>query len=112
MPANKIRIHNCHTHIFTLDHLPRNLFPGFSLIAWLVRNDCTREFVGMIFEKIISGALKKIAPLKGARVSAFLKICSNRSQDQVFSCSLKHYYPADTRFIVLPMDCSFMGCGK
>ncbi len=111
MPANNMRIHNCHTHIFTLDHLPRNLFPGFFLIAWLVRRELTRKFIGIVFEKVISGTLRKIAPLKGARVSAFLKICSNRNQKEVFSNSLQRYYPADTRFIVLPMDYSFMGCG-
>lgn len=111
MPASKIRIHNCHTHIFTLDHLPRSLFPGFSLIAWLVRKKSARKIIVILFEKVLSGVLN-VALFKVPRVRAFLKICDNRTQKDVFYRSLQHYYPADTRFIVLPMDCSFMGCGK
>jgi len=110
MGSQKIQIHNCHTHIFTLDHLPRNLFPGFPIIIWLVRNDTARKIFVFLAEKLFAGLLKLLL-IRYPRVAAFLQICDNTKQSDVFCNSLQHYYPPDTRFVILPMDYSFMGCG-
>jgi len=114
MHQSKIRIHNCHTHLFTLDHLPEKFFPGFSLITRLIRNDIAREIIIFLAEILLAPVLRTALPNfpRLSRVSSFLQICENRSQHDVFFNSLQRYYPEDTRYIVLPMDYSFMGYGS
>lgn len=111
METKKIRIHNCHTHLFTLDHLPTEFFINLYPVAWLIRNKITRTIIIFLANLIPAALIKKWGSMI-PRIAAFLSICDNRSQRDVFTRSLQHYYPADTRFVVLPMDYSFMGYGE
>ena len=104
----KIQIYNCHTHLFTLDHLPTNFFIGFYPIAWLLQKKLTKWII--LFLVNLFPGLFKLGP-RIKRVAAFLRIIDNESQEKVFTNSLRNYYPSDTRFVVLPMDYTFMGYG-
>ena len=111
MQMKKIQIHNCHTHIFTLHHLPTNFFIGFYWLAWLIEKKPTRSLI-LFLVNLIPGSFLRMLGARVPRIAAFLNICDNESQSEVFTNSLRHYYPSDTRFVVLPMDYTFMGYGK
>lgn len=107
----KISIHNCHTHIFTLDHLPKKFFINIYWLAWLIKKKPIRWIIQFLLVLIPVGLLKRLGS-RIPRIAAFLTICESESQSEVFTKSLQRYYPSDTRFVVLPMDYSFMGYGK
>lgn len=111
METQRIRIYNCHTHLFTLDHLPTDFFVNLYPVAWLIKNKTTRAIIIFLVNLVPAAVIKKWGSAI-PRIAAFLSICDNRSQRDVFTRSLQHYYPSDTRFVVLPMDYSFMGYGQ
>ena len=96
---------NCHTHVFTIDHVPRHFFAPY--LPRLLR---TRFFRGPLL-----ALLDLIVPFtradKLSRLASFVSMGVNHmSQRGVFD-HLAGYYPPDTRFVLLSMDMKYMGAG-
>lgn len=121
-----IQIFNCHTHLFTLDHIPRGYYGLLLyLISRLLKYKWLRAIIISVLTIIkpvlvvIMSFLGRLDPSrtisryveKLPRLAAFLRICESKSQVETFKNSLRHYYPKNTRFVVLPMDYTFMGYG-
>ncbi|WP_068312968.1 amidohydrolase family protein [Polycladidibacter hongkongensis] len=96
---------NCHTHIFTLDHVPDNFLPlGLAKVfRWLP------------FRRLACWLLRALSPFDSrdlfSRYANFLEVGAQPSQADVLN-KLTGYYPPSSRFIVLPMDMAFMGAGE
>ncbi len=104
-PPPPIKITNCHVHLFTTRHVPKN-YPYFWLrlfkrwpslirvIAWVV------AFLG-----------QQAAADKLHRMRRFQKEAQKGSQQAILE-NVKRHYPSNTRFVVLPMEMSAFGYGK
>jgi predicted TIM-barrel fold metal-dependent hydrolase len=96
---------NCHTHVFTIDHVPRKFLPLGLPVA--------------MRSAAIRGAMTTLAraawPFSNKdqlnRLARFIDCTFGRSQADLFD-ELAAFYPRDTRFIVLSMDMAFMGAGE
>ena len=100
----KLRITNCHTHTFTLAHVPKH-YPSWWLglfkrapilvrfVAWLLR------LVGQ------PGYAEKLD-----RLYQFQTEASRTSQAEIFA-NMRKQYPSGTRFVVLPMAMAQIGHG-
>lgn len=111
--SQDIQIHNCHTHLFTLDHMPKKAFGWLYYIRGVLKNQLARMILHF-FLWCIGRILRKTADdlnVKLQRLEAFLDIGEEPSQINIFEKSLRHYYPEKTRFVVLSMDFSGMGYG-
>jgi uncharacterized protein len=90
-------IHNCHTHLFTMDYIPRyfisRAFPtDLAKKKWVAR-------LGMfLFKKHIN------------RYAAFFFSAMNEGHEGVWE-ELKSYYPRTARFCVLSVDFDYMNAG-
>lgn len=97
-------IYNCHTHTFTIKHVPRKFIPPF--ISWLVRFKGVRNFA----RNILPGDRDLLD-----RYINFVEVTLAGSQSNVLD-KLIGYYPAgstdQTKFIVLAMDMEFMLAGS
>ncbi len=103
------RITNCHIHLFTLEHTP-DRYP----VSWLpksVRNWLARSGTG---RRLTRRLLRWAARVSGngslVRLSRFISTGGLESQKEMLR-HVRRYYPAGTRFVVLPMDMSRMGAG-
>lgn len=100
-----MKIHNCHIHTFTIDHVPVNFLP-FGL-GGLMRN----RFAGALVRFI----LINLNPFESRdlfeRYANFIKISTHRNQKKVFEV-VRGYYPLNTKFVVLPMDMAYMDAGR
>lgn len=99
-----IEIINCHTHVFTINDVPRNfLIPG---LATMLR-------FGIVRRPLVS-ASDLLWPLsrsdKLSRYASFIRITYKKTQRQVFDL-LRQHYPENTRFVLLSMDMRWMGAG-
>jgi len=97
-------MYNCHTHIFTIKHVPVKFLP------WLLR-----VIAAVAVKMWMVHALKKCR-LKGPayllkKFYNFKKIGELGSQNNIFN-HLKGFYPENTGFVALSMDMEFMGAGK
>ena len=99
-----MQITNCHTHTFTSQHTPDRFLPwpvgdlarfGFvrRLLSWLA----------WVFDRSRQSALGRYAQI--------MDTSFKKSQAQVFEV-VRGFYPEGTRFVVLPMDMTFMGAGS
>lgn len=115
------RIYNCHTHLFTLDHMPRNYY-GLPYLVWFTKLISRRPFGPIIIDLIgvlnkLLGYLFEFKKLDEAitylsRLMSLYEVSGNKSQRTVFEEYLRSYYPEGTRFVVLPMDFSRLGYGQ
>lgn len=101
-------IYNVHTHTFTVKNVPNRFLPlGLN---YLLKPALIRKPLSWIFRKLIPFTNRDFLE----RYVNFLKISSNKTQEDVFKV-LRGYYPRgndQTRFIVLPMDMRYMRAGK
>ncbi|MEM7332932.1 MAG: amidohydrolase family protein [Chloroflexota bacterium] len=97
-------IHNCHTHIFTLDSIPDQFLP-FGLVK-LARTRSGGAILSYLLNQLWPFARND----KLDRLAAFLNIGDLRSQKEIFEFVMK-YYPNDSRFVVLSLDLEHMGAG-
>ena len=100
----RTEIVNCHIHTFTTAHTPRyfpNIFAAiFRYLPWLVQ--VLRWLASLTpYEKLTDTLV---------RLENFHRTGSRRSQRDVLR-EVRHYYPADTRFVVLPLDMELIGHG-
>lgn len=96
---------NCHTHVFTIDHVPRAFLPLGLPVALRVK--AVRRSLA---------ALARFAwPLSNKdqldRLARFIDYTYGRSQADLFD-ELAAFYPRSARFVVLSMDMAFMGAGE
>lgn len=94
------RIYNCHTHIFTMDHVPKWYLFGAARIPTFLQKPLFKML------RWWPGTNDQLD-----RLSAFATAGYNRSQYDVFAKHLKTQYPDDTAFVVLPMDMACMSYG-
>lgn len=94
---------NCHTHIFTFDHIPTNFFPLQQFVAG-------SRFRQQCLASLLSGLIPFTANDKLHRVATFVRRGTAKSQEQLF-CSLSGFYPNGTRFAVHSIDFDYMGAG-
>jgi len=98
-------IYNCHLHIFTIDHVPKKFLP-LGLTS-LMKSKLLRAPLTFLFDNIIPFSDKDLLH----RYSNFVKISYKKKQRDIFEI-VRSYYPLDTKFIILPMDMSFMKAGE
>jgi len=99
-----IQIHNCHTHLFTMRHVPKKYY---GIAKTLVKPRLVRKPLLWILRNLNPFSDKD----KLHRLAAFARIGYSTRQERVFTDHLSQYYPGNTRFIVLPMDMAYMGYG-
>jgi predicted TIM-barrel fold metal-dependent hydrolase len=108
-----MRIINCHTHLFTMRHIPRWYYFG---LAQLVRPLVIRRPLFLLLRLIQHFLLRPLGILSDSgqldRLEAFAAIGAKRSQRDVFNEYLSDYYPRQTHFVVLPMDLEKIGYGR
>ncbi len=108
-------IHNCHTHIFTSDHVPDRVLP-LGAVGWLQQENSAKR---------LRKVLKFIDPLTSAwyrtfgdpsrtgllsRFGSMLELSDCRTHDEIFE-RLALQYPTGTRFVALSIDMDYMGAG-
>lgn len=96
-------IHNCHTHIFTIDYIPRYFVSRF-VPTTVIRSR----------EKEVSGVamwVYKTFRKRFTQYAAFLYSSVKGSQEEVL-LELMGYYPSGTKFAVLSVDFDYMMAGK
>lgn len=98
-------IYNCHTHTFTIDHVPHKFIPPF--LSWLIKKRSVRRFARNIFRRTDRDLID--------RYINFFEVSLRGSQVEVFK-KLTGYYPNgqvdQTKFIVLAMDMEYMLAGN
>lgn len=100
-----MKIHNCHTHIFTNNHAPDGFLP-FGLARLLAKSSFTRA-AGRFINTLTRDNAQNIFD----RYVAFLNLGNFSSQDEIFNF-LTRQYPKGTVFIVLSLDMEYMGAGR
>ncbi len=91
-------IHNCHAHIFTIDHIPRYFINPFIPVT-LVKNKPLAEFVYRVFRNYLG------------RYSAFFYSALKKTQEEILN-ELMGYYPTGSRLVALSIDFEYMGAGQ
>ena len=98
-----MQVTNCHVHTFTHEHVPERF------VRWplnrLLRIAWVRRLLLRTVLRFDRGRRGRIA-----RLVEVLEISHNKSQEDVFKLA-RGFYPAQTRFVVLPMDMELMGRG-
>lgn len=94
---------NCHVHTFTHEHAP-DRFVRFPLNV-LVRF--------RFFRRLLIWLGRRFDPARHSEITRqaqILEVSFNQSQEAIFE-RVRRMYPAGTRFVILPMDMTFMGAG-
>ena len=103
-----MRIINCHTHTFTIDHVPHKFIKIGNI-------GLVNLFSGPVFRKPLKWLLRNILPFTDRdlldRYANFVELTANKTQEDTFT-RIREYYPAGTKFIVLSMDMKYMAAGK
>lgn len=97
-----MQITNCHIHVFTADHVPAR-FAGFA--GPLLRIRPLRVALLPVLRRVDPSPRDRIE-----RYARMLEVSHHASQREVFELA-RAMYPAGTRFVVLPMDMTYMGVG-
>jgi predicted TIM-barrel fold metal-dependent hydrolase len=98
-------IHNCHIHTFTVRHVPDRFLPG--PLMWALKHAFTRRILIWILEHIDPFDQRDLAQ----RYAHFLAMGEQSSQEDIFNVVAARY-PADTVFVILPMDLAWMHAGN
>ncbi len=91
-------IHNCHTHLFTLDFIPRYFLSRNFPAEW-AKKKWVAHLGSFLFKNTIN------------RYGAFFYSALKDSQEDVWK-ELRGYYPESAKFCVLSIDFDFMGAGR
>jgi len=115
-------IYNCHTHTFTVDHVPKYVGKGLmplGLHKILSVDRCGIEGIVKRLDAITKSPrwVKWLKRLFGSEFVPMLKryvnlgkYADNKGQLEIFQ-SLLSYYPRGTKFVVLTMDMEYMEAG-
>ena len=129
----QIRITNCHTHIFTIEHVPKRFLPFgltllfqcrfFRILFKLIlininpfsNRDLFHRYANFIEISVAEKKMEKKRPVCRETFPCTLRSntnnCLAKNQALIFK-RLRDYYPENTKFVVLPMDMKFMGKGE
>jgi len=99
-----MKITNCHIHTFISADIPDRFLP-LRLVRWIARRD----------HPVARWILHNLNPFSDNdsidKYISFVQTGKSDSQKEVyFKCA--ENYPTGSRFIILPMDMAYMGCGK
>jgi len=94
----KYNIHNCHAHVFTVDHIPKYFL--HPLVP-----------VGIARKKWMERMVRIAAKFRDDRLYAFLFAARRCEQKEIF-LELQKYYPTSARYALLSIDFDYMGRGK
>ncbi|MCK4821747.1 hypothetical protein KA005_38630, partial [bacterium] len=100
-----IQIHNCHTHIFTIDHVPVK-FLSLQLVRFLAKQKYSEWFA-----RVLNNANPWSNKDFLSRYASFVKQGTNVTQKDILM-SMMGFYPDNTRFVILTMDMEHMHAGK
>jgi predicted TIM-barrel fold metal-dependent hydrolase len=98
-----VPITNCHVHTFTHDNTPDRFLSRW--VTWALSIGWIRRLVIRVARRLPGGtwsALKRYAEI--------LETSYDKTQAQVFA-RVQGFYPQGTRFVVLPMDMTWMNAG-
>ena len=95
---------NCHTHLFTLNHVPDHFITGQRFLA---HTQAGRNRLAWMLCKLNPWSDDK----KLDRLAVFLRNGNISSQEEVFK-RLFIYYPPSARFAVHAIDFEYMGAGR
>jgi uncharacterized protein len=98
-----MEITNCHVHTFTHAHTPDRFVPP--PINWLVRFGVVRKFLIWLAERFDPDRKTKFG-----RYAQIIETSYSLTQADIFE-KLRGFYPEGTRFVVLPMDMTYMNAG-
>ena len=98
-------IYNCHTHIFTIDHVPDKFLP-FSLVRSLVKNRDSENLA-----RILHNILRRDQSDVFDRYASFLSQGKDPTQEAILQ-SMMDFYPDNTKFVILTMDMEYMKAGN
>jgi len=91
-------IHNCHVHLFNIQHIPRHFISKWAPTDLAVRI-AKRPRLTRLIMRLFSRQLN--------RYSAFLYSALNPDNEGIFK-ELQGYYPGKTKFVPLSVDFDFM----
>jgi predicted TIM-barrel fold metal-dependent hydrolase len=100
-----MHIINCHSHTFTIKHVPNRFLP-FRLVS-ILKPAIIRKPLGWILRNLLPFTERDLLD----RYINFLEITAHKTQEETF-IRVRGYYPSNTRFIILAMDMEFMRAGK
>ena len=98
------RITNCHIHTFTTKHTP--LYFPYRVVAIFRLMPKLVQFLRWVFSFLPWDNVYQFL----VRMENFHRTGNRGTQEDVFR-EVRHYYPGDTRFVVLPMDMELIGHG-
>lgn len=110
---------NCHTHCFTVNHVPddfaRGMFLFYKLfpIRWIKNHQVIRWLLRQLNKRWVISILGRVSPntVKTlGRLRAFAAFYELESQREMIDL-LRGYYPSNTKFILLTMDMEYMAAG-
>jgi predicted TIM-barrel fold metal-dependent hydrolase len=119
-PHHDFEIANCHTHCFTINHVPDDFARGIFFfhkllpIRWIKKHGTIRWILKQLNKQWVISLLKKISPTTVKtldRLRSFASFYEVESQQQMIDL-LRGYYPSNTKFVLLTMDMEFMAGGK
>jgi predicted TIM-barrel fold metal-dependent hydrolase len=94
----RYQIHNCHTHLFTMDHVPEYFLSRFFRTSWAKKKWIAR------LGTLLAGRMID-------RYAAFFYSSMKVTQADVLR-ELRGYYPRNAKFCVLSVDFEYMNAGK
>ncbi len=100
VPPEKLSyvIHNIHTHIFTMEYIPKYFMSKLFPTTW-----ARKKWVAKLGKALAGKTLH--------RYSAFFYSALKESQEEAYD-ELREYYPRSAKFGVLSVDFDYMGAGK
>jgi uncharacterized protein len=102
--TDRSRIVNCHVHTFTIDHVPEDFvwFGGMRALRVPIVRRLLAGLGGVIPSRLLGERL--------LRFMQFAEVANYTSQGEIFAY-LRGFYPPSARFVVLPVDMTYMGAG-
>jgi predicted TIM-barrel fold metal-dependent hydrolase len=112
---------NCHSHCFTIDHVPnkfaKTMFPlsGLLTVHFIKRYAIAPIVIKLLQNRLVLWILRIFNPninSSAERLVAFIRFFKkNKECQQNFIDHLRAFYPSGTRFVLLTMDMEFMDAG-
>jgi predicted TIM-barrel fold metal-dependent hydrolase len=100
-----MQIHNCHVHVFTINHVPEDFLP-LRLVRFLAKRRFTKGVARILHRLNWKSDVDTFD-----RYAAFLQIGSLGDQRDIFA-NIQRFYPDNARFVALSMDMEHMACGR
>ncbi len=101
----KIRIHNCHAHVFTSRHIPDKFLP-LGLVRFLAKNNRT-QMLGRFLNYCNPFSSDDVFD----RYARFMEQGDQAGQEQILE-GLQRAYPSDARYVLLSLDFHYMEAGE